>query len=184
MGTDDILEQIRDSLQRLEKDISDAGRLPSGRLPRPTEQFPKVELEIIRKIQEHRSTCTSSVKEMIGEKVKILGARIEEVGAKVEEIKRELGGRINGVKDEATKTATGSVVSLTDKVDKVNEVIFGTRGEAGLEESVRDLEEWVKRYDAAKKKASEASKFKLTTLLQILGILAAIALGIVGIVVR
>jgi hypothetical protein len=184
MGTDEILQQIRDSLRRLERDISAAGQSPSGRAPRPTEQFPKVELEIMRKIQEHRTTCSSSMKEALAEKAGALLANIRETDAKVEEIRRELGGRINGVRDEATKTATGTVVSLTDKVDKVNEVVFGSRGDAGLEDSVRDLEQWVERYEEEKAKAAASSKFRLSTLLQILGILVAIALGIVGIVLR
>lgn len=184
MGTDEILQQIRDSLQRLERDISGAGQSPSGRPPRPTEQFPKIELEIMRKIQEHRTTCSSTMKEAIAEKAAALLAKIRETDAKVDEIRRELGGRINGVRDEAAKTATGTVVSLTDKVEKVAEVMFGARGDAGLEDSVRDLEQWVERYEAQKAKSAAASKFRLSTLLQIVGILVAIALGVIGIVLR
>jgi hypothetical protein len=76
------------------------------------------------------------------------------------------------------------VVSLTDKVDKVNEVVFGTRGDAGLEDSVRDLEQWIERYEEERAEAAASSKFRLSTVLQILGILVAIALGVVGIVLR
>jgi hypothetical protein len=184
MATDDILKEILDSLQRLEKDISDVGQSPSGRRPRPTEQFPKVELEILRKIQEHRMTCSSSMKEMVGEKVEGLLEKIGTIEANIGEIAKELGGRINGVKAEATKTATGSVVSLTDKVNKISEVVFGTRGEKGLEDDVRDLGQWVERREAAEHQAAEESKFNLTTAIQMAGIIVAIGLGLASLILR
>jgi len=187
MATEDekVLGEIHDSLRRLEKAVREGGQSPSGsRTPRSTEQFPKVELEIMRKIQEHRTACSASMKEVIGEKVEPLLAKMKEIEVRVDEINKELGGRINGVRDEATKTATGTVVTLTDKVDNINDSLFGTRGDAGLEDSVRDHQGWIDRYEEKKAKTAASSKFKLSTLLQIAGILVAIALGVIGIVLR
>jgi len=185
METDDILKEIRDSLQRLEKDISATGSSHSApHLPRPTEQFPKVELAIDRAVGKRAEKCEILREKIVEEKMRPLSERLARIEAKIEEIRQELGGKINGVKADAAKTSTGAVVSLTDKVDKLADVVLGTRGEPGLEESVRNFEEWIDRYEVERMEAAEKSKFKVSTFIQIVGIIVAIGLGVAGLLLR
>lgn len=183
METDDILREIMESLRRLEKDISGAARLPSG-LPRPTEQFPKVELAIDRAVGKRAERCEILREKIVQEKISPLRAQMERIEARVDEIRKDLGGKINGVRAEATKTSTGVVVSLTDKVDKIADVVLGTRGEPGLEDSVRSLEEWVDRYEVERMEVAASSKFKVSTFVQIVAIIVAIGLGVAGLIMR
>lgn len=185
METDDILKEIMDSLRRLEKDISASPPSPSGSPhSRPTEQFPKIELAIDRAVGKRAEKCEALREKIIEAKIRPVLERLTRIEARSEDMGRELGGKINGVKADAAKTSTGVVVSLTDKVDKLADVVLGTRGEPGLEDSVRDLEQWVARYTEAKIKEAEASKFKVSTFLQIVGIIVAIGLGVVGLFLR
>lgn len=185
METDDILKEIRDSLRRLEKDISAVPQSLSG-LPssRPTEQFPKIELAIDRAVGRRAEKCEAIRKEIFEEKTKPLMERMERLEERVGEIRKDLGGKINGVLGEAAKTSTGAVVSLTDRVEKIADVVLGTRGDPGLEDNVRGLRQWVAKHEAARAKEAEASKFKISAFIQIVGIIVAIGLGIAGLLMR
>lgn len=192
MDSEEILKLVLETLRRLETRLGqqeEAARLASSQGPRPTEQFPKIELEIRKAIEAHTDKCLSATKERMGDRLDPLVKKVEKIESRLDEMKKELGGKINGVKDEAAKTATGSVVSLTEKVDLlgrdvagIKKTLVGQDNEPGLEDMVRELGGWVETEENARNVAREASRFNVTTWLTIIGILVAIGAGVAGII--
>lgn len=189
MGQEDILKQILEALRRLERGLPPDDPQPRSASARPTdpratEQFPKIELAIKDAIEKHADKCFGATKERLIEKIDPLSVRVKQVEEKLSEAKKDLGGRINGVKEEAAKTATGSVTTVEDKVRIIMDILKGAQNEPGLEEMVRDLGQWVEEEEQRRKDVAEKSKFNLTTFLEVVGILTGIGLGIWGILAK
>lgn len=189
MGQEDILKQILEALRRLERGLPPDDPQPrsvSSRPadPRATEQFPKIELAIKAEIERHTEKCALVMKERMGVQIDPLSARVKTLEEKLSEAKKDLGGRINGVKEEAAKTATGSVTTVEEKVRIIMDTLKGVQNEPGLEEMVRDLGQWVEIEEQRRKDVAEKSKFNLTTFLEVVGILTGIGLGIWGILAK
>jgi hypothetical protein len=184
MGQEEILKQILEALRRLERGLPPDDPQPRSASSRPTEQFPKIELAIKSEIERHTEKCSLAMKEKMGAQIDPLSTRVKSLEEKLSEAKKDLGGRINGAREEAAKTATGSVVSVEDKVKGILETLKGVPNEPGLEEMVRDLGQWVEDEEQRRKDAAEKSKFNLMTFLEVVGILTGIGLGIWGILAK
>lgn len=179
MATEDVLKEILAALKRLERMSEDP---PQSASARPTEQFPRIELTIDRAISTHVKECGIVMKERIAEKIAPLVEKMTKLEKQLEDVKKDLGGKINGVKEDAAKTATGSVTSIAEKAETALRILKGGDNEIGLEDMVRDLGRWIEDEELARREARDKSRFSLTTLLTILGILAAIGLGVLNLV--
>lgn len=180
METDDILKEILTALRRLERMSEEPPRSSSqqGHSPRATEQFPKVELAIERAIAGHARECAIIMKERREERIAPLVEKILVLERQLLDMRKELGGKINGVREDAAKTTTGSVSSVAEKAETALRILKGTDNEAGLEEMVRDLGQWVEMEEETRKEAKEKNRFNIATVLTIVGILVAIGLGV------
>jgi hypothetical protein len=188
MGQEDILKQILEALRRLERGLPQDDPQPrsvSSRPadPRATEQFPKIELAIKAEIERHTEKCALAMKEKMGAQIDPLSTRVKTLEEKLSEAKKDLGGRINGAREDAAKTATGTVVSVDDKIRGIMEILKGLPNVPGLEEMVRDLGQWVEEEEQRRANAAERSRFSITTVLAAIGIFAAIALGVLNLVI-
>ena len=104
MATDGILKEILLALRRLEKASDDIPHYSSS-VPRPTEQFPKIELAIERAIAAHSRECAISMREKWEDKISPLLEKVFVLERQLLDMRKELGGKINGVKEDAAKTA-------------------------------------------------------------------------------
>jgi hypothetical protein len=179
MAADDVLKEVLAALKRLERlaDEPNPSRFSSS-VPRPTEQFPKIELAIERAIASHMKDCAITTKERWEDKISPLLEKIIVLERQLLDMRKELGGKINGVKEDAAKTATGSVSSVAEKAEMALRILKGADNEVGLEEMVRDLGQWIEEEEEARKEAKDRSHFNVTTALTIIGILIAVGLGI------
>ena len=183
MGQEDILKQILEALRRLERGLPQDDSQPRSASSRPvdpraTEQFPKIELAIKAEIERHSEKCATATKERTADRINPLIESIKTIEGRLVELKKDLGIKINGVRDDATKTATGSVSSITEKVDTLMEAMIGTDKEPGLSEKVRDLGQWVEAEEKRRENEKEKSRFNIGTWLTVIGILVAIGLGL------
>ncbi len=179
MATDDILKEILSALKRLERASEEP--IPhhsSSSASRPTEQFPKIELAIERAIASHAKECAVIMKERREERIAPLMEKILVLERQLQDMRQELGGKINGVRDDATKTATGSVSSVAEKAETALRILKGADNEVGLEEMVRDLGQWIEQEEETRRVAAEKNRFNIATVLTIVGILVAIGLGV------
>jgi hypothetical protein len=184
MATDDLLKEILTGLKRLERMSEEPTRSSSQHeqhLPRPTEQFPKVELAIERAIAGHAKECAVIMKERREERIAPLMEKIIVLERQLLDMRKELGGKINGVREDAAKTATGSVSSVAEKAETALRILKGAENEVGLEEMVRDLGQWIESEEDSRRTTAEKNKFNIATILTIVGILVAIGLGVANI---
>jgi len=183
---DDLLKEILAALKRLEN-AQDLPISVSRHDARPTGQYPReadVKLLITDAITSHASRCSAEMKERLREKIDPILKKVEGLESSLNGLRMELTGRIDVVKEEASKTATGTVISVVEKAETALRILIGSDGEPGLEEMVRDLGQWVedeeKARDREKEDAKERSRFNVATFLTILGILTAIGLGVLN----
>ena len=148
--------------------------------PRPTEGITKASLETMKLIQAQERDCVKDCKERITTKFDSLKEKVNTIEENTRDLKRRIFSEVEGL-GEASKTRNGHFASLEGRVNRLVDKMFNPE-EGELDDRVVYLEAWIVEEEEKRAKALETSRFKVSTMLTIIGILIAVALGVANLV--
>ena len=180
MGTEEY--DYEEMLQLLRQLVTS---MKSGTGPyqgRPTESVTKSSLETMKAIRDQQKDCERACKDRIQAKFDTLHNDIVRIEESHKDLKKRIFVQVEGL-GAASKTHNGHVASLESKINRILATVYGC-DEGELDDRVEFLEAWVDERIAEKEAAKEASRFKISTVLTIVGIFSAIGLGVTNLVIQ
>lgn len=180
-----MLQEMLGLLRSLEQRLEEGSNRP-----RDTTVLPKAEWVkwVMREVlsDQHRN-CTTDCKERLKE---IKQALEKEITANKGQIKT-LEDTITGVSKttDATKTTTNNVISMAEFVDslrKLNLVQWHDEffEDDGLKEQIEYSYSWIIDEEDRRAAALNSSRFKISTMLTIIGIMLAFGMGLAALIVN
>jgi hypothetical protein len=149
---------------------------------RPTESITKSSLETMKLIQAQEKECARACKDRLQAKIDPVANDIHRLEEGLKDLKTRIFAEVGDI-DTASKTRNGHVATLADHVDRLMRTLY--LGEDGqLDDRVAYVEAWVDERIAQEAEEKVSSRFTISTILAIVGILSALGLGIAGLIIQ